>query len=83
MEPEPHVVELPDFRLALERVAEAFRSLQDTGLNDRAIVLLLHDAIGQKHGVNSVTKVAIRHVIEAAGALPATFARESSEHHGQ
>jgi hypothetical protein len=62
-----------DFGAALQRVAEAFNALMSLGLNERAIVLLLHDAIGQRHGTNVVTKVAIRQVIQAARELPDRF----------
>ena len=58
---------------AIEKVAEAFEQLRRSGLTERAIVLLLHDAIGHQHGVNAVTMKSVRLVLEAARRLPSLY----------
>jgi hypothetical protein len=50
---------------AIEQIADAAESLRHTGLSDRALVVLLQDAIGPAR----ITRTAIRDVLDALPRL--------------
>jgi len=70
---QPESVEL--LAKSIVQVADGFQRLLDSSLNQRALIVLLHDGIGQSH----ITKAQIKLVLDNLPRLKAWYVRPDTK----